>query len=145
MGAVASVNEMLLQSWGGRVRVFPACPSHWREARFDRLLAEGGVEVSAVRSQGLTLGVRLQSASGRQVRLLNPFGEEGGYVNGRAVPPTSEGDLVVDLTGGEAVWVTARAEIDPAELREYRVEAAEQALNPYGLKYIDEAWLTGNP
>ena len=27
MAAVAAVNEMLLQSWGGRIRVFPACPT----------------------------------------------------------------------------------------------------------------------
>ena len=40
MSAVACVNEMLLQSWGGRIRVFPACPDHWRDVRFDRLLAE---------------------------------------------------------------------------------------------------------
>ena len=57
MAAVAAVNEMLLQSWGGRIRVFPACPNHWREVRLDRLRCEGGVEVSAVRSEGITLGV----------------------------------------------------------------------------------------
>ena len=67
------INEMLVQSWSGRIRVFPACPAHWRNCRIDRLLCEGGVEVSAIRSDGRTLAVRLESASDQQVRLLNPF------------------------------------------------------------------------
>ena len=33
MAAVAAANEMLLQSWGGRIRIFPGCPSHWRTVR----------------------------------------------------------------------------------------------------------------
>ena len=63
MGAVDSLNQMLLQSWGGRIRVFPACPNHWREIRFDNLRSEGGIEVSAVRAgwahTGCSLAIRV--------------------------------------------------------------------------------------
>jgi hypothetical protein len=45
--AVAGLQEMLLQSRPGLIRVFPAVPADWREVRFDRLLADGGVEVAA--------------------------------------------------------------------------------------------------
>jgi len=145
MEAVDAVNQMLIQSWGGRIRVFPACPSQWREARFDNLRAESGVEVSAIRRDGRTLGVRLESSSGGQVRLVNPFSEEGGYLNGRSLKPTPEGDLVVELSAGQSVWVTVGPEGDPGELREFGVERAAGARNPYGLKYIDEGWVIQEP
>ncbi len=51
-GAANSLQEILLQSWGGRVRVFPAVPDSWPDAVIHRLGAEGGLAVSAVRSQG---------------------------------------------------------------------------------------------
>lgn len=40
-----AVQEMLMQSYGGQVRLFPACPTGW-EAEF-RLQAEGGETVAA--------------------------------------------------------------------------------------------------
>ena len=57
--------------------MFPACPNHWRDIRFDNLRSEGGIEVSAVRADGRTLGVRLQSESETSVRLVNPFSGSG--------------------------------------------------------------------
>ncbi|MDE0505363.1 MAG: hypothetical protein OXI86_14900, partial [Candidatus Poribacteria bacterium] len=145
MAAVAAVNEMLLQSWGGRIRVFPACPNHWREVRFDRLRAEGGVEVSAVRSEGRTLGVRLRSASETSVRLVNPFGESGGNLGGLGIQPMANGELEVNLAAGDAVWLTATPEIQPADLENLAVERPDVLHNPYGLKFVDEDWLIESP
>ena len=145
MAAVAAVNEMLLQSWGGRIRVFPACPNHWREVRFDRLRGEGGVEVSAVRSEGITLGVRLASKSEQQVRLLNSFGPAGGYLDGQLITPNKDGDLVVALAPGEAVWLTASVRMQPADLDKFVVNQPLDSQNPYGLKFLDERWFTDSP
>ena len=145
MAAVAAVNEMLLQSWGGRIRIFPACPNHWREVRFDRLRGEGGVEVSAVRSQGRTLGVRLASGLAQQVRLLNPFAPSGGYLGGQPITPNTDGDLVVALAPGQAVWLTASARIQPVVLEKFVVDQHVEEQNPYGLKYVDEGWFTDSP
>ena len=145
MGAVDSLNQMLLQSWGGRIRVFPACPNHWREIRFDNLRSEGGVEVSAVRADGRTLGVRLQSASATSVRLVNPFGDLGGYLGGQQIQPTTNGDLEVDLTAGDAIWLTAAPEVQPVELEGVVVECPEALRNPYGLKFVDPDWLIDSP
>ena len=145
MAAVAAVNEMLLQSWGGRIRVFPACPNHWREVRFDSLRGEGGVEVSAMRKNGRTLGVRLRSASEASVRLVNPFGESGGYLGGQRIQPMANGDLEVNLAAGDAVWLTASPEIQPADLENFAVERPEALCNPYGLKFVDDDWLIDSP
>ena len=145
MGAVDSLNQMLLQSWGGRIRVFPACPNHWREIRFDNLRSEGGVEVSAVRADGRTLGVRLQSASATSVRLVNPFSNSGGYRGGQQIHPTTDGDLEVNLTAEDGVWLTAAPEIMPADLEGVVVGRPEALRNPYGLKFVDPDWLSDNP
>ena len=145
MGAVDSLNQMLLQSWGGRIRVFPACPNHWRDIRFDNLRCEGGVEVSAVREDGRTLGVRLQSASGGSVRLVNPFGGSGGFLEGRQIQPTANGDLEVDLDASDALWLTATPEIQTRDLEAFVVERPDTLRNPYGLKFVDDDWLIENP
>ena len=47
--ASQAVHEMLLQSFGGVVRLFPATPWRWHEARFSDLRAEG--EVPRLRPQ----------------------------------------------------------------------------------------------
>ena len=145
MAAVAAVNEMLVQSWSGRIRVFPACPAHWRNCRIDRLLCEGGVEVSAIRSDGRTLAVRLESASDQQVRLLNPFDPAGGYLDGQRIQPNADGDLVVDLTAGEAILLTATPKFKHSDFDEFSVELPEVMRNCYGLKYLDDAWFADSP
>ena len=62
--------ELLLQSHGGTVRVFPAVPVDWSEAVFADLRAEGGFLVSAVRRQGETKWVRIHSLTGEPLRLV---------------------------------------------------------------------------
>ena len=136
MAAVAAVNEMLLQSWGGRIRVFPACPSHWRTVRFDKLLAEGGLEVSAVRLEGRTVGVRLTAKIAKRVQLRNPFGDAGGFVGDRLIAPDGQNDLILDMSAGEDVWITATQGTDLTTLAEVSVQRPESERNPYGLKHL---------
>lgn len=66
LAAVASIQEMLLQSWGGKIRVFPAVPSSWQNAAFDRLLAAGAFEVSAKMENGKTVFIKIKSKTGGQ-------------------------------------------------------------------------------
>lgn len=65
-GATA-IQEMLLQSWNGRLRVFPAMPSAWPDAQFHQLRGEGAYLVSARREQGATQWVFIQSEAGGSV------------------------------------------------------------------------------
>ena len=44
-GATA-MQEMVLQSWGGRLRVFPAIPKQWPDTQFANMRGEGGFLVS---------------------------------------------------------------------------------------------------
>ncbi len=71
--AAQAVHEMLLQSWGGVVRIFPAVPEAWGDVSFHNLRAEGGFEVSAVRRGGRTVQVRIGAPRGGFLRLRDPF------------------------------------------------------------------------
>ena len=96
---LAAVNEMLLQSDGGCVRLFPAMPNGdpensrmwergyaqheypdrfneypaWESARFDRLLARGAFEVSAELKDGRIAFVKVKSHKGGSIRITSPY------------------------------------------------------------------------
>ncbi len=59
-----SMLDMYLQSWGGTIRVFPACPAEWKEGSFYQLRAEGGFLVSAARKDGKTKFIYVKSIAG---------------------------------------------------------------------------------
>lgn len=71
--AMQAVQEMLLQSWGNTVRIFPSTPSQWSDISFDRLRAEGGFIVSAKRQAGRTTAVTILASVDGELRLKNPF------------------------------------------------------------------------
>ncbi len=71
--AAQGVHEMLLQSWGGVVRVFPSVSQAWLEVSFSGLRAEGGLKVSARRAGGRTVWVKIVAEADGRVRLRNPF------------------------------------------------------------------------
>ncbi len=71
-GATLAVNEMLLQSSEGVLRLFPVWPRH-RDAAFQNLRAHGGVLVSAALRDGGVTSLSLKPAHTSHVRLLNPW------------------------------------------------------------------------
>jgi alpha-L-fucosidase 2 len=71
--AAAAIMEMLLQSWGGVIRVFPAIPHHWRDAAFRYLRAEGAFLVSAELRDGRVQWVEIISEAGQECRVRNPW------------------------------------------------------------------------
>jgi alpha-L-fucosidase 2 len=71
--AAAGVQEMLLQSQRGVVRVFPAIPDAWRDVSFRTLRAEGAVLVSATKKAGRVEMVEVQSERGGPCRLVSPW------------------------------------------------------------------------
>lgn len=75
MAAAAGLQEMLLQSYHGVLRIFPAVPLQWREAAFYRLRAEGAFLVSAKKSAGKIELVTIESEKGGDLLLENPFPE----------------------------------------------------------------------
>lgn len=64
LAAAECIQQLLLQSWGGKIRVFPAMPEEWKEASFDRFSAQGGFWVSAVYENGRTSRIEIESLAG---------------------------------------------------------------------------------
>jgi len=75
--AMQAVHEMLIQSWGGTIRVFPAVSDRWANVEFQGLRAEGGFSVSATRMGGQTVKVEVEASRGGAMRMRDPFGAEG--------------------------------------------------------------------
>lgn len=69
----SGVQEMLLQSHTGVVRVFPAIPESWSEVSFERLRAMGGFLVSARRVGGKCSNVTVFSEKGGRLSIISPF------------------------------------------------------------------------
>ena len=80
--AAAGVQEMLLQSYSGTIRIFPAVPTAWRDVSFKTLRAEGAFLVSAERVDGRTVRIEIRAEKGGECRLENPFGDEEFNVTG---------------------------------------------------------------
>jgi len=66
------VTELLLQSVGDVIRIFPAWPAG-TDASFTDLLAQGGFTVSADQIAGTISNVRIHSTVGGTVKLLSPW------------------------------------------------------------------------
>jgi hypothetical protein len=96
VAAAGIVSEMLLQSVGGIVRVFPAWPAE-RDARFERLLAEGGYEVSASKRGGAVESIRVRAGFPGHFRFLSPWPAARAAVAGEPVLLRAEGNGVFAL------------------------------------------------
>jgi len=91
----SAVNEMLLQSQDGNIRICPAVPAGW-EVRFD-LLAQGVFRVSAEHKAGKVLWVAIESQAGGPCQLIHPWLADGPVV-------------CMDLTAGTGLQRIAPAE-----------------------------------
>lgn len=103
--AAQAVHEMLLQSWGGRVRVFPATPTAWADASFNKLRAEGGFIVSATRKAKRTTSVTITATVDQPLRLKNPF--EGAAFKSDVPINSVDNELQCDLKAGQTVHLIA--------------------------------------
>ena len=71
--AAAGLQEMLLQSHRGKIRIFPAIPASWQEVSFTGLRAEGAFLVSAQRQAGRVIEVEIEAEQGGTCVLVSPF------------------------------------------------------------------------
>ena len=71
--AASSLQYMLLQSWGGTIRIFPAMPQEWSAATYQNLRSEGAFLVSAIRKDGKTSWIRIESLAGEPCKVKPNF------------------------------------------------------------------------
>ncbi len=110
ISSARSMLDMLLQSWGGTIRVFPAMPSAWKDASFHDLRTEGAFLVSAVRKSGKTQFIRVKSLAGAPCVLKTDFGGPV-HLTGSTTATMRQRNGLIDLTlkKGEEVLLYAGA------------------------------------
>lgn len=72
MGVLAPLQEMMLQSWDGAIRVFPVWPAHLNGS-FTTLRAEGAFLVSASWQDGRVASLSIHSERGCRCRVASPW------------------------------------------------------------------------
>jgi hypothetical protein len=133
-GASATM-DLLLQSWGGKIRVFPAVPSAWKQAAFHQLRAMDGFLVSAARHEGKTQWVSLQSEAGEPCILRVADWKGPLTVSGTRQHDATElapGEWRIDLKKGEQVLVHPAGMKTQPVIQALPVNPAERNL--YGVK-----------
>ena len=100
------LHEMLLQSYGGVIRIFPATPAGWSNISFQSLIAEGGTLVSARKENNKVVSIELTATNDRTVYVMLPF--TGYKVNGIAsekIMESDDGGLILDMKKGQKVLI----------------------------------------
>ncbi|MFI5610938.1 glycosyl hydrolase family 95 catalytic domain-containing protein [Amycolatopsis sp. NPDC051903] len=109
LSAVKSMQDMLVQSWDGVLRLFPAVPASWGDVALRDFRTEGAFLLSAAREAGKTRWLKVHSEAGAPC-VLRP-GIEGELAvtdaRGRAKRwrRAPNGDVRVELARGENVFV----------------------------------------
>jgi alpha-L-fucosidase 2 len=93
----AGLQEMLLQSQGGILRLFPAIPDSWKEASFSDFRAEGAFLVTAAMRAGRLDSVRILPEKDTRLRMLNPFSAEPFSVTGTDLPGEARNDRILTM------------------------------------------------
>ncbi len=94
LSASQSIHDMLCQSWGGVIRIFPAVPAAWQNATLHDFRTEGAFLVSASRTSGVTRFVRVRSLAGEPLKLRPGIGASAAGTTYQAENGTISGGLV---------------------------------------------------
>ncbi|MCC6486126.1 MAG: hypothetical protein IT364_01385 [Candidatus Hydrogenedentes bacterium] len=106
-GAALPVTELVLQSVGDVIRVFPAWPGHLT-AEFRTLRTQGGFLVSASMADGTVGEVRIESTAGGTLRFMSPWGKaevkRGADGTWAAMAPTDSGVIQTDTAAQDVLF-----------------------------------------
>ena len=128
------IHDMLLQSWGGVLRVFPAVPDQWQDVEFKDLRGQGAFLVTAKRKNGKTVFVTVKSLVGRpcvvKTDISNPIVTIDGEA--RQLSARADGCFEVPLQKGQSV-VFAAGDLQSDDFKIRANPVSEQDRNLFGL------------
>jgi len=134
LSGAASVLEMLLQSWGGKIWVFPAIPTEWKDACFNDLRAEGGYLISAALKNKQLDWLMVKSLTGEPFTIkamyagqLQPFKTSNKY----AVKYLGNGEMAIQLEAGESILLVRSKNVQPML---EAVKHNNDLIHPFGVK-----------
>ncbi|WP_220182801.1 glycosyl hydrolase family 95 catalytic domain-containing protein [Sphaerisporangium album] len=108
---LTAMNEALMQSYNGKIRVFPAAPGDSSFVGKFTLLAKDGFLVSSEREAGEVKYVGLRSLYGKQAVVVNPWGTQQVRVrraSDNAIITTSSAAEISFATAANTVYVVER-------------------------------------
>ncbi|MFC1652243.1 glycoside hydrolase family 95-like protein [Planctomycetota bacterium] len=130
------IHDMLLQSWGGTIRVFPAAPKNWADVAFQQLRTQGAFLVSAKKKGGVTEFVTVKSLIGSpcivQTDIPQPVININGVVAKEAQARKIKGGAYqIQLKQGESVTFS-RVALDKADLKIEPIAVSAKDRNLFG-------------
>ena len=99
-GIPGSINEMLMQSYNGKIRVFPSWPEK-RDASFVKLRAYGAFLVSAEKRAGIVHQVEILSEKGRKLCFVSPWIQTKILKNDKFMEIKKESEIRLDTDCGD--------------------------------------------
>ncbi|MFC9914747.1 glycoside hydrolase family 95-like protein [Streptomyces sp. NPDC127197] len=114
LSAAQSLHDMICQSWGGIIRVFPALPAAWADLAVHNFRTQGAFLLSARRQGGTTRWVRLVSEAGAPCVVRYGIAGSIDVRDGRGRPlrysDAGDGAIRLALRKGESALITARGD-----------------------------------
>lgn len=100
----SGIQEMLLQSHTGIIRIFPAIPAGWTDVSFNNLRAMGAFIISAEKKEGKIAKIRIYPEQGGTLRIALPTAGDNIKIEGNKGNPTNDsGVYTIETRKGE--WV----------------------------------------
>ena len=114
LSAATGMVDMLLQSWGGSIKIFPAVPDSWKDCAFEKLRAEGGFDISARMSDGKVKWIKIYNDAGNTCRVYLPYWLEPVLANGSkgVLKPCGCGYYDVEIPQGTEIVISDRRKVE---------------------------------
>jgi hypothetical protein len=126
-----SMLDMIIQSWGGVIRIFPAMPDVWKDAQFFQLRTAGAFLVSAKREDGKTKFLHIKSLAGEPCIIQSDLPLD---VKIMGVPSNrlqhKNGKIILDLRKGEEAILYVGKK--PASFVVEALPMAKEDMNQWG-------------
>ena len=132
-GLCRMLQDMLIQSWGEKIRIFPGVSENWKDAVFHNLRAEGGFEVSAKKENGRVAWIRIKSIAGEPCLIEPGFKEDFSIIGGK-MREWKPGIFRLDIKKGEEAFIFENG------IEDFKLEPVENnpaEYNYYGLNQTE--------
>ncbi|MCK4590500.1 MAG: hypothetical protein KAT86_02000, partial [Candidatus Latescibacteria bacterium] len=124
-GFINAIDEMLLQSYDGVIRLFPAIPASWKRARVAGLRAVGGFLVCSEFNQSEVKYVSVESLAGYKCQVISPWPDQGIRVRDL----TAKEEVEFEKHAGKVIFDTLKGHL-------YILERVNQPIDSFPMKAI---------
>lgn len=134
LSGATSILELLLQSWGNKISVFPAIPKEWGNASFKDLRAEGGYLISAMMKNKRINWIQIVSKTGQPFTLkannISQLKIKKAPSNTK-ISIVSNDEIMISLKAGNSIFLVEN--LKEKQVLD-KVEHLEKIPHPFGVK-----------